>query len=561
MLWVQFPTPVIDTLTRQAASCHSLTLRSLAVHTLHSSAMALQRALVSTTVLLLALFSSECWGRNEEERLIHYLFKVRGYNKELRPVETQQDAVDVYLALTLSNLISLKEVDETLLTNVWIDHWTDYRLSWNSSEFDGIEMLRLPPSMVWLPEIVLENNNDAQFQVAYYSNVLVGNTGLCYWLPPAIFRSSCSINVNYFPFDWQNCTLKFTSLTYNAKEIRMLLKEEEEEDKTSKWTVEWIIIDPASFTENGEWEIIHRPAKRNTYKHIPMESNKHQDITFYLVIKRKPLFYIVNIIIPCVLISFLASLVYYLPADSGEKMTLSISVLLAQSVFLLLISQRLPETSLSVPLIVKYLMFIMVLVTVVVLNCVVVLNLHFRTPSTHVMTEWTKRIFLERLPRILRMSHPADAEPQWDGALPRRSSSVGYIAKAEEYYTVKSRSELMFEKQSVRHGLRTRTTPAAVVNPQTDGDLTDQLYAEIKPAVDGANYIIKHMRNKNDYNEEKDNWSGIARTVDRLCLFLVTPVMTLGTIIIFLMGICNHPPPLPFQGDKHDYREENPRLL
>lgn len=69
-------------------------------------------------------------------------------------------------------------------------------------------------------------------------------------------------------------------------------------------------------TENGEWEIVHRPAKRNTYKHIPMESNKHQDITFYLVIRRKPLFYVVNIIIPCVLISFLALLVYYLPADS-----------------------------------------------------------------------------------------------------------------------------------------------------------------------------------------------------------------------------------------------------
>lgn len=52
-----------------------------------------------------------------------------------------------------------------------------------------------------------------------------------------------------------------------------------------------------------------------------MESNKHQDITFYLVIKRKPLFYIVNIIIPCVLISFLASLVYYLPADSQCRIT------------------------------------------------------------------------------------------------------------------------------------------------------------------------------------------------------------------------------------------------
>uniref|UniRef100_A0A674PA86 Cholinergic receptor, nicotinic, delta (muscle) n=1 Tax=Takifugu rubripes TaxID=31033 RepID=A0A674PA86_TAKRU len=489
---------------------------------------------------------SGCWCRNEEERLIHHLFKERGYNKELRPVERHQDAVDVQLALTLSNLISLKEVDETLLTNVWIEHtWTDYRLSWNSTEFDGISILRLPSSMVWLPEIVLENNNDAQFNVAYYCNVLVDSTGFCFWLPPAIFRSSCSISVKYFPFDWQNCTLKFTSLTYNAKEIRLLLKEDIVNE--TKCTVEWIVIDPASFTENGEWEIIHRPAKRNTYKHIPMESNKHQDITFYLVIRRKPLFYVVNIIIPCVLISFLASLVYYLPADSGEKMTLSISVLLAQSVFLLLISQRLPETSTSVPLIVKYLMFIMVVVTVVVLNCVVVLNLHFRTPSTHVMSEWTKQLFLERLPRILRMSRPAEAEPYWDGALPRRSSSVGYIASAEEYYSVKSRSELMFEKQSGRHGLVTRVTHA--------------LYAEIKPAVDGANYIIKHMRNKNDYNEEKDNWSGIARTVDRLCLFLVTPVMTFGTVIIFLTGICNQPPHLPFKGDPHDYREENPRLL
>ncbi|XP_056869707.1 acetylcholine receptor subunit delta-like [Takifugu flavidus] len=99
------------------------------------------------------------------------------------------------------------------------------------------------------------------------------------------------------------------------------------------------------------------------------------------------------------------------------------------------------------------------------------------------------------------MSRPAEAEPYWDGALPRRSSSVGYIASAEEYDSVKSRSELLFEKQSGRHGLVTRVTHAATVKPQEEGGASDQLYAEIKPAVDGANYIIKHMRNMNDYNE------------------------------------------------------------
>ncbi|XP_035771307.1 acetylcholine receptor subunit delta [Neolamprologus brichardi] len=307
--------------------------------------------------------------------------------------------------------------------------------------------------------------------------------------------------------------------------------------------------------ENGEWEIVHRPARRNIYKHIPMDSNKHQDITFYLIIKRKPLFYIVNIIIPCVLISFLACLVYYLPADSQCTFKEQFQP------FLRNLGKINTVVLKPVKLSLRYLMFIMVLVTVVVLNCVVVLNLHFRTPSTHVMTEWTKRFFLERLPRLLLMSHPAEAEPAWDGALPRRSSSVGYIAKADEYYTVKSRSELMFEKQSERHGFTTRVTHAALVKPQDDGGVTDQLYSEMKPAVDGANYIIKHMRNKNEYNEEKDNWSGIARTVDRLCLFLITPVMILGTIIIFLMGACNSPPSLPFEGDPHDYMENHARLL
>ncbi|KAF3836424.1 hypothetical protein F7725_028982, partial [Dissostichus mawsoni] len=479
---------------------------SLRASSLQQSAMKLQPAAL-ISVFLLALLSAECWCRNEEERLINFLITEQGYNKELRPVKRQQDVVDVYLALTLSNLISLKEVDETLLTNVWIDHtWVDFRLAWNMTEFDGIKELRLPSKCCGC-----RRSNDAQFEVAYYSNVVVYSDGLCYWLPPAIFRSSCSINVNYFPFDWQNCTLKFVSLTYNAKEIKMLLKEEPDDDEVL-WLVEWIIIDPASFTENGEWEINHAQPRKNTYEHIPMESNKHQDITFYLIIKRKPLFYIVNIIIPCVLISFLASLVYYLPAD------------------ICLPAADLSETARDFYVCSTYCQ---------------ILDVHhgvsdgggvelcgrpqpaLQDPSTHVMSDWTKKMFLDRLPRILRMSHQTAAEPYWDGALPRRTSSVGYIASAEEYYSVKSRSELMFEKQS----------------PQADDGVTDQLYAEIKPAVDGANYIIKQMRNKNDFNEEKDNWSGVARTVDRLCLFLVTPVMTIGTVIIFLMGVYNIPPP------------------
>lgn len=111
----------------------------------------------------------------------------------------------------------------------------------------------------------------------------------------------------------------------------------------------------------------------------------------------------------------------------------------------------------------------------------------------------------------------------------RRFSSAGYIAKAEEYFSVKSRSELMFEKQSERHGLASRVTPARellekggragisragfpsdpislpLLPPGLQllgmGTGEEQLYEHIKPVVDNANFIVKHMREKNSYNE------------------------------------------------------------
>ncbi|KAG8515595.1 Acetylcholine receptor subunit delta [Galemys pyrenaicus] len=641
---------------------------------------------VFTLGLLGALAVCGSWGLNQEERLVRHLFEEKAYNKELRPVAHKEERVEVTLALTLSNLISLG--------------WTDSRLQWNMEEFGNISVLRLPPDLLWLPEIVLENklalplltgpipvpSNDGSFQISYSCNVLLYPSGYVYWLPPAIFRSSCPISVTYFPFDWQNCSLKFSSLKYTAKELTLSLKQEEENGRY--YPVEWIIIDPEGFTgaravsggwagpqtprrdahapgtglmvhmhpprlwaqvfygsrrvllptgetwtrwphtgtsrgvgsiltaslpqdsftataillcpfpsasapvhlvgrpsshpqpppalrppgpsgwptprrpvspsENGEWEIVHRPARVNTDPSVPLDTPGQQDVTFYLIIRRKPLFYVINILVPCVLISFMINLVFYLPADSGEKTSMAISVLLAQSVFLLLISKRLPPTSMAIPLIGKFLLFGMVLVTMVVVICVIVLNIHFRTPSTHVLSEGVKKLFLETLPKGLRMSRPAEGPSP--GALVRRTSSLGYISKAEEYFSLKSRSDLMFEKQSERHGLARRLTTAR--QPPAGSEQAQQdLLSELKPAVDGANFIITHMREQNNYNEEKDSWNLVACTVDRLCLFVVTPIMVVGTAWIFLQGAYNQPPPQPFPGDPFSYQEQDRRFI
>ena len=164
-------------------------------------------------------------------------------------------------------------------------------------------------------------------------------------------------------------------------------------------------IDLKDFYRSVEWDLLTVPAKKNE-KYYTCCSEPYYDITFNITMRRKTLFHTVNLIIPCEAISFLTVLVFYLPSDSGEKITLCISILLSLTVFFLLLAEIIPPTSLVVPLIGKYLLFTMILVTLSIIVTVIVLNVHFRSPSTYTMSPWVRKVFLNILPRLLLMRRP-----------------------------------------------------------------------------------------------------------------------------------------------------------
>nr|CAD7399906.1 unnamed protein product [Timema poppensis] len=186
--------------------------------------------------------------------------------------------------------------------------WNDVNLRWNATEFGGVKDLRIPPHRIWKPDVLMYNSADEGFDGTYPTNVVVRNNGSCLYVPPGIFKSTCKIDITWFPFDDQRCEMKFGSWTYDGFQLDLQLQ-----DDTGG--------DISSFITNGEWDLLGVPGKRNEiyYNCCP---EPYIDITFIIIIRRRTLYYFFNLIVPCVLIASMAVLGFTLPPDSGEKLSL-----------------------------------------------------------------------------------------------------------------------------------------------------------------------------------------------------------------------------------------------
>ncbi|KAL1007190.1 hypothetical protein UPYG_G00083250 [Umbra pygmaea] len=500
----------------------------------------------------------------------------------------------------MSQLVKVDEVNQIMETNLWLRHiWNDYKLRWDPKSFGGVEFIRVPSSRIWKPDIVLYNNAVGDFQVDDKTKALLRYNGDVTWIPPAIFKSSCKIDVTYFPFDYQNCTMKFGSWTYDKAKIDLVLIGS--------------TINLQDFWESGEWTIINAPGYKHDIKYNCCEEI-YTDITYSLYIRRLPLFYTINMIIPCLLISFLTVLVFYLPSDCGEKITLCISVLLSLTVFLLVITETIPSTSLVIPLIGEYLLFTMIFVTLSIVITVFVLNVHYRTPKTHTMPCWVRSVFLGLLPRVMFMTRPKRDPERIPGSqgvvqqlMPPASRPCGVhtagtlqgkqkpqvsTVAASVLPTMAQRQRLFISTEltnlnnlslgsggggsdSIKTGSsflcregrcnccwRKRATKldcggggggatgvagvgggpgsSCSSSESLDGGLTTlspYLSPEVREAIESVKYIAENMRIQNEAKEVQDDWKYVAMVIDRIFLWVFILVCILGTAGLFIQPL------------------------
>nr|QEM43363.1 nicotinic acetylcholine receptor alpha 2 subunit [Bradysia odoriphaga] len=485
------------------------------------------------------------------------------YNRLIRPVSNNTETVLVKLGLRLSQLIDLNLKDQILTTNVWLEHeWQDYKLKWDPSEYGGVTELYVPSEHIWLPDIVLYNNADGEYVVTTLTKAVLHYTGKVVWVPPAIFKSSCEIDVRYFPFDQQTCFMKFGSWTYDGDQIDLKHISQKKDDDNK---VE-LGIDLREFYPSVEWDILGVPAERHE-KYYPCCAEPYPDIFFNITLRRKTLFYTVNLIIPCVGISYLSVLVFYLPADSGEKIALCISILLSQTMFFLLISEIIPSTSLALPLLGKYLLFTMVLVGLSVVVTIIILNIHYRKPSTHKMAPWIRKFFIKFLPTLLLMRVPKDlirdlAAKKINYGIKVKKSKFGAALAAEMQINSGGSSPDSIRRMQGRggcNGLHSTTATNRFSGlmgalggglgnlggynglPSVMSGLNESLSDvaprkkypfELEKAIHNVMFIQHHILRQDEFNAEDQDWGFVAMVLDRLFLWLFMSASVLGTFVI-----------------------------
>ncbi|XP_068427352.1 neuronal acetylcholine receptor subunit alpha-7a [Clinocottus analis] len=452
----------------------------------------------------------------EQRRLYHDL--MTDYNPLVRPVANDSQALTVEFGLILRQIIDVDEKNQILTTNIWLQlSWPDHSLQWNPLDYPGVNNVRFPDHLIWKPDILLYNSADERFDAIFHTNILVNSSGTCTYIPPGIFKSTCHIDVRWFPFDVQRCELKFGSWTYGGWSLDLKLLE----------------ADTTDYTTNGEWDLVEVIGQRNERKYECCEE-PYFDVTYTMVIRRRTLFYGVNLLIPCVLISTLALLVFLLPADSGEKISLGITVLLSLTVFMLLVAEIMPATSDSVPLIAQYFASTMIIVGLSVIATVLVLQFHHHDPDGGKMPKWTRVILLNWCAWFLRMKRPGEERLHsacHDKATRNSMTSAEHGTAASQ---PPNGNTLYVDSGVVCARLAGRADEDEMLLAAGKSSSAGGVEPEMAKILEEVRYIARRFRDQDRDKSLCSEWKFAASVIDRLCLTafsLLTILCTIGILM------------------------------
>ncbi|XP_066203019.1 5-hydroxytryptamine receptor 3C-like [Saccopteryx leptura] len=308
-------------------------------------------------------------------------FKAVFDRKAFRPVINYSIPTHVNISFTLSAILEVDAQLQLLTSFLWLNlMWDNPFISWNLEECFGINKLTMSVENLWLPDIFIIESMDVD-RAPSGLTAHVSNEGRIKYNRPLRVTSICNLDIFYFPFDQQNCTLTFTSFLYTVDSMVVGTDKEV-----------WEITDMSRdiIQTQGEWELL---GINKTTPRLLVGSSVYDQITFYVAIRRRPKLYVINLLVPSGFLVAIDALSFYLPAENENRAPFKITLLLGYNVFLLMMNDLLPAS--GTPLISVYFALCLSLMVLSLLETIFITYLlHLVTTRPPPMPQWLHSLFL-----------------------------------------------------------------------------------------------------------------------------------------------------------------------
>ena len=301
--------------------------------------------------------------------------------------------------------------------------WQDDRLMWmHNDSFLSVKFLFSNSKYMWVPPIILENAID-DIEPFGSEKVLakINPTGSVLWLPGGNYEANCEAEVTFYPLDTQTCTLTLTTMSYTMDDVILTYNTDSSTDMSG-------------FTENSEWDVLSLTTANSTV-YYDLNDRPYSRIHYAFKLRRRALYHILNTLFPAILMASLTIFVFKLPHESGERIGMSLTVLLAYAVYLTLISDDIPRTSKSVSILSLYLTSILVLSALSVILTIFVLDVYFKSDDVTVpnwLQAFTRRFLVRVTCSNITCSSQGKVAPDSDKATKGKSNAFKILRKSSQ---------------------------------------------------------------------------------------------------------------------------------
>lgn len=291
--------------------------------------------------------------------------------------------------------------------------------------------------------------------------------------------------------------------------------------------------DTKSFIDNGEFVLVDMPATKHITKYRCCPE-PYPYLTYDIIIRRRTMYYILNFLTPCVLMSALTILGFFLPVESGERMNVGVTVLLSLTVILLLLAEELPATSEVVPLISRYYTITMVNVFISIVFTCVVLTFHHHAPTP--LPAWVRLVICKWLANILRIKRSSK----------NADITVNDLFGDKKKYSINSDTEdnICNDDNATNHILHSNDKGSNVVIfplKRTTSN-SDERHAAFRRRItspdntpsNGLDVLIYRAKQDEEKEQYREEWRFAAHVLNQFFMWIVLFCVLLNCFVVII---------------------------